>query len=405
MKALYILPPLLALVAVVAWNVVRWRADDSLKTENVNLRGRIVSVARDRTPDGREVPSGGDSPGFSEIVEMRSRGVSLSRKEFKQRMAGMPAGEILKAADELSALGLSGKKTEGFEEVLIELLVEKDPELAIQTFSDRIVDDVDGIGWRLSQAFGDWVEKDTEAATAWFDAKVADGMFKTKSLDDRSEARQQFEAELLSVLLGKDVIGPGARIGATPEDQRQEVMELIDFAELDPAARRSYVELVRASVPEGAREEVFAYAISELVLMGGYADVELLFSDIGATREERVVGARQAANSQIEELADERAVTMEDVRITSEWVEKQAPGSAGRVIGEALGEAVSDDGEFGFSNAADLVIKYQLTSGSDDVLEAFLNSFAAEANPEQALALLERIKDPERRERVRKTIR
>ena len=108
---------------------------------------------------------------------------------------------------------------------------------------------------------------------------------------------------------------------------------------------------------------IFHHVISELVPDGGYAKVAEFLDGIQATPEERAVSARQAANSQLEEIAGERAVTREDVDAMREWLDRQAPGTADRVTGESLADAAQEGGEFGFEEASKLALEYHRSAG------------------------------------------
>jgi hypothetical protein len=70
------------------------------------------------------------------------------------------------------------------------------------------------------------------------------------------------------------------------------------------------------------------------------------------------------------------------------------------MTGEALAEASQDSEEFGFAQASKLALEYHQSSGNDEVLIAFLESYAARSNLEEALPLAEKISDPQKREEI-----
>ena len=335
-------------------------------------------------------------------AEKKSGGVGDIRAmlDLQKRVADMTEEELIAALKEISTLGLDPEAKAALEDVLASSLIEKDPELALATLADRIPNEDDGVAWQLAGALRDWAKKDPLAAAAWFDKQISAGLFESKSLDGQSQARMEFEAALVGVLLDSDAAAASQRIAELPEDQRREALEQISFSELSPAAQRTYAELVRGLVPQDERAGSFTHVISELIPEGGYAKVGGFLDDIQATAEERAVSAREAANTQLEEIAGEREVTHEDVEAMREWLKRQAPGTEDRVTGEALADAAQEGGEFGFEEASKLALDYHKSSGNDDVLVAFLESFAARSNLEEALSLANHIKDPVRRDEI-----
>ena len=79
-----------------------------------------------------------------------------------------------------------------------------------------------------------------------------------------------------------------------------------------------------------------------------------------------------------------------------DWLGRQAPQEMNAILGKSLAEAAQDDGKFGFAEASKLALHYQQSGGGDDVLVAFLKSYAARSNLEEALQIADRISDPQR---------
>lgn len=417
LKVAYITPPVVALIAVVAWNVSRWRAVSDQETGNRVLKNRIEEAAAAKSPSSKGSSAterakragifGEGAPlDWREIAERlreaQSKGLGDPRAAvtMNKRLNAMSPEELLAALNDVASLGLDPEQRAELEEMLVEPLIEKDPELALKTFASRLKDDDDSVAWQLSSAFGEWVKKDRAAALAWFDRQIADGLFESKSLDGQSQARLEFEAALLGSLLGADPSLAGQRIAALPEEQRREALEQIPFAELDPASQKAYAELVRNLIPQDERDGSFTHVISELIPEGGYEKVDAFLDGIQASPEERSVSAREAANSQLQSIAEDRPVTREDVDAMRQWLDQQAPGTKDRVTGESLADAAQDGGEFTFAEASKLALEYNRQSGNDEVLVSFLESFAARSNLEQALPLVDKISDPKRRQQI-----
>lgn len=320
--------------------------------------------------------------------------------DFHTQLAKMNRDEIIAALSEIESSGMEDESRSVLEEMLVGPLIEMDPEYALNHFADRIPNEDDGIAWQLSTALGNWAKQDVTAASAWFDRQIAAGLFDSKSLDGRSQARVEFEAALAGGLLDQNAAEAGRRIAALPEDQRREALEQISFTELGQSGQSAYAALVRSLVPEDERAGSFVHVISELIPEGGYERVGSFLDEIKASPEERVVSAREAANAQIAEISSERPVSREDIDAMRGWLDRQAPGTADRVTGEALAEASQDSDEFGFAEASKLALEYHRSSGNDDVLIAFLESYAARSNVEEALPLAEQISDPQRRQEI-----
>lgn len=419
MKWIHVIAPCLSLSAVVAWNVSSHRAVVEKETRNHELKSRIEAVRSGGAEDSVDGPSAGrrkpakargaalDWKAIAAKAGASSDGSGMDLKtmlELNRRLEGMTDSEILAAFDEIDSMGLDPKRRAAMEELLIDPLIEKNPELALQRFVNRIGVDDDAIGWRLSSAMAGWAKLDPGAATAWLDQQIAAGVFESRTLDGRSEARIEFEGALAAELLGASTSAVAQRIAALPEEQRREALEQIAFSELNPAAREAYVGLVRSLVPADERAGSFSHVIADLVPEGGYQEVEGFLNSVRATPEERVVSAREAANTRLGTIAEDREVTARDVEEMRAWVEKQAPGTADRVTGESLGEAAQEGGEFDFAAASKLALDYHRRSAGDDVLAAFLESFAARSNSELAQPLLDQIRDPALREKLRESL-
>lgn len=417
LKVAQITPPLVALIVVAAWNVSRWQAVSHQESTNQVLRNRVneassvnAGVSKHSSASERAKRAGIFNEGLPldwqevarKLKEIQEKGVGDARAAIamKKRLSAMSTDELLAALAEVASLGLDPEQRAELEEMLVEPLIAKDPELALKTFASRLQDDDDGVAWQLSSAFGEWLKKDRGAALAWFDSQITAGLFESKSLDGQSQARLEFEAALLGNLLGSDLALAGQRIAALPEDQRREALEQIPFTELSPQAQRDYAALVRDLIPQDERDGSFTHVISSLVPDGGYEKVDAFLDSIQATPEERAVSAREAANSRLQTIAEDRAVTRDDVETMRQWLDQQAPGTKDRVTGEALADAAQDGGEFSFAEASKLALQYNRSSGNDDVLVAFLESFAARSNLEAALPLVDKISDPKRRQEI-----
>jgi DNA-binding CsgD family transcriptional regulator len=416
-KPTHAIPPAAALVAALLWNLPPWRAVQALEANSLSLRERIDAA---RVPAAREVretreASSQESDAAREAKPIDWRYLAaqarLSAKpnssepadeqalyDFSERLAEMTREQLLTALGEIAALGLEPEVRAMLEAAFVEPLVEKDPQLALTRFADRIRDDPDDLGSELSPALLAWAKQDLTAATAWFDQAIASGVFESKTLDGRSDPRLEFEAALAGVLLATDPAAVGRRIAELPADQRAETLQQITVSELTPAAQKEYIELTRSLLPVDEREGPFASAFSEVIPDGDYQKSAAFLDDIQATPEERAIAAEWAAGNRLEAIAEKRNVTRDDVAATREWLTRQSPDTADRLMGEAMGSASMEGGEVGYAKLVELVLEVQASSGNDDTLVAFLERSDASGNPEKSKQLAEKITDPQRRE-------
>lgn len=424
MKPSYIIPPAVALVVVVVWSVSQWRSISTEKDRGRDLRERIAAdgsgEATASTAERKNRPGGSGSSATGATGEIDWKHVSgkmvdlmdgdesglMEMSEFQMRVSEMSVAEITASLDEIAGMELDDDEKEVLEELMVEELIQKDPKLVLEKFVGRLGDEDDPVTWQLPTAFAEWLSEDPTAAKAWFDGRIADGAFESKSLDGQSETRLAFEAELVGILLESDYSGARARIAALPEDQRREALESISFSDLESGAQQGYASLVRELVPQDEQAGSLSYIMFDLTLEGGYAKVDSFLDSINATPEERAVSAREAANSRLQDISTERALTSADVDEMRAWLNRQAPGTVDQVTGEAIGDAAQEGGEeFDFAAASALVMKYHKSTGNDEILVAFLDSYAAHSNLEEALPLADNISDPKLREEVLENLR
>ena len=412
LKASHLIPPAAALVLVGAWNAAQLRSISSLESD---ISGMEEKVSKALASGDDPAPSLTGRPGKSSssprkgprdwqqlaagLLELENGGMSDLRAgvSFQQELSGMTKDEMIAALDEIAGLDLSDEAREALESLIIAPLIREDPKFALERFADRITSESSAIGWQLSSALRDWAKQDLAGATAWFDRQIADGRFDSKTLDGRSEERTRFESALMQNLLATDPEAAAQRLAAIPEDERREVLEQIAFPELGPEDQKAYAELVRQLVPQDERAGSFAHIASELVDDSGYDKVSNFLDAVHATPAERAASAMQTAESRLQSLGSEREVTRADVDSLREWLTRQAPEQVDTITGKALAEAAQADGEFGFEEAAQLALQYQKSSSNDDVLVAFLKSYSARSNLEQAIQLAGQISDEKRR--------
>ncbi len=410
MKPLHFIPLGLALAGLAYWSFFQRESAGELATQSQALQQKIATAQKTHTATSEKLKTTAKSTDQPlDWKDLAARMVTAQQEDttgvtdgvlesFKQRLAKMSVAEILTALEEISTLRLTAEAKGPLEEALAEALIQQDPGLALVKFADRIQDESDGVGWQLAGALGEWAKRDLAAATAWFDHEITAGRFESKSLDGQSESRLEFEAALLSQLLTTTPKVAATRLAALPEGERRSALEQMDTTDIGLSGQQAYVDLLRKLVPQDERGDALGHLISERIPDGDYSKITEFLDTIQATPEERSVATRAAIGSQLEEIASERAVTRNDVETMRTWLQQQSPTAVDRLTGEALGQAIQDDGDFNFKQAAALVLEYHLSSGNDDVITGFLDSAEADRSSKEAIALAGKIKDSKRRE-------
>ena len=361
----------------------------------------LDKTAKDKRPiDWRKIAG--------QFADMENGGMRDMRTmiRFQQRLQAMTQQELIAALDEIATLNLPAESRAMLEQMLIGPLIQKDPELALTRFVDRLQDDHDSMGWQLSRALQEWAKKDVTKASAWFDQQIAAGKFDSKSLDGKNRSRMRFEGNLIGVLLSSDPAAAARRLGALPEDQRAEALRnnLGGWGQTTASAedQLAMAKLVRDQVPAKDQAQIFGQQASRLVAQGGYAKVTEYLDRIAATPAERGVCVEQAATNKL--WSNKEKLASADLDAMRAWAATQAPDATDRVTGKVLASAMQGNHKLDFSEAAGLAVQYGRTSGNDEVLGTFLESWPARNNKEQARALAAQIGDEKRRAQILKNL-
>jgi hypothetical protein len=421
LKPTSLLPPVIALAIAGTWLGSQHRSISTLEKESAVLRKAIA--ARSATSSAGDSPSGRPASAakaakdkepldwkkiaaqFDEMRQSGGMGDMRTMMKFQQRLQAMTQEELVAAFDEIGSLDLPTESRQMLEQMLLGPLVQKDPELALTKFIDRIQSDEGGMSWQLASAMQEWAKKDLSAAIAWFDRQIAAGKFDSKSLDGKSRNRLQFEGGLINVLLGSDPDAAGRRLAAMPEDQRDETLSQFSFHQLKEDDQLAFAKLVRDQVPEKKQAEALAQQASRMVENDDYSKVTGFLDRINATPAERTVCVVEAAESGIRSISHRKKITREDLDTMRAWVATQAPESTGSVTGKALANASQGSRKMEFSEAAALADEYNTAAGNDEVLSAFLDGWPARQNKDQARVLAEKISDGKRREEILKKLK
>jgi hypothetical protein len=426
LKPISFIPPVVALIIAGGWLASQHQSITRLEQKSSILRKSIaarLSGAEDDSPGAKKALSAKAAKDkepldwkkiAAEFAEMRENddidnmdNMDNMRivMRFKHRLQTMTKEELVAALDEIAALDLTAGSRAMLEQMLVEPLIQKDPELALTHFIDHIQNENSGLNYYLSCALQELAKKDPVKASAWFDQQIAAGKFDSKSLDGKSEPRQQFEGALIEVLLASDPDAAGHRLGAIPEDQRYKVLTIYPGRFLKEENQLTFAKLIRSQLPADEQADTLAQQASYLIFDGGYSKVTDYLNRIEATPSERAKCAEEVANSKMINRNDKK-VTRENLDEMREWVTTQAPEALASITGKSLGRAAVDSHKMEFSEAADLALQYNQISSNDDVLINFLESWPARenGNKEEARALAEKITDEKRREEILKDL-
>lgn len=394
---------------MLAYQGSRQLAISSVERQTLDLREKIAT-ARAASGGGGISLTGEPGPDDKQPLDWKKLGGQLASLQFgdggddrffppfDRRLKAMTTRELLAALEEIKGLELSTNARAALENALFQTLAGKDPELALNHFSDQLGELGKGAGWALSNAFGTWLKKEPGAATAWFDRQIAAGKFESKSLEGESKGRIVFEGIVVSGLFASDPEAAGRRLGALPENQRAKVLQNIDSGENE----LGFVKLVRAYLPEEDRTGAFDQLASGTLRDKGFPGVTGLFDRIEASPAERAAVAIPIASRNFRGSFSQTGDAREAVDAMRKWLETEAPGSRDALTGNALAWAPSQgNSKFGFAEAAALASEYHEGSGNDEVLEAFLSKSndPSPANRESTLTLIGKIHDPVLREK------
>jgi hypothetical protein len=419
MKPGTILPPLVVAIGGAIWLGSQTVTISRIETENKDIGSRI-SAQRSR-PGGESIDRPAATPERSrstikkdgeknepldwkalagQVGDMQRGGGMGDMKSMirlQQQVQKMSTEELATALDEIAGLDLTVQERMILEEMFAKTLAQKDPELTLNRFLDRLNDNNGTWGWQLSSALKQWAEKDSVAAVAWFDAQIAVGKFDSKALNGRSQARNQFEGALLSLLIGSDPEEASRRLAKLPEDQRGEIFKYHNSSDVKEKDRSAFARLVREQLPEKERPDVLGRPAARIAAEKGYAEVTAYIDSIQATETERDAIVRSAAQGRLSSLNHSSPVTSVQIDEMRTWAATQAPGSEDKATGKALADMAKFDDKKQFTNAAKLAGEYHESTGNDEILTTFLDGSAARSNKEASRELAGKIRDEKKR--------
>jgi hypothetical protein len=384
-----------------------------MRSGNAELRQQIATVREaSHAPDA---PSPGNPPEKSaadkkpvnwENLAVLIRQTSVANRpgnapgmlSIQRSLLAMDVAELVAGLDRIDAMSLDDETRRKLEDMILDPLAKKDPELALNRFKIRLAGAPGIDSLVLSSAIGLWAERDPAAATAWLDREISAGTFDAKSLDGYNRNREWFESNVISRLFKSDATGAEARLAGLPPEMRREILMKDNPFGKDEIA---HAEIVRRQLDDGGRLAAIGQRASSIIQQGGgFADVEHYLERISATPDERARSVEKTAMQSINSSAKKGRLSRAEIDAMRAWARQQAPGAADRLTGEGLGVAVAAGSGMNFEEVSTLALSYHETSGNDEVLHTFLSKIAADRNKAAARELAGKISDPVKRQKL-----
>lgn len=404
----FILPAAALVLAGVLVGGQRKRISE-LRSRNEDLHVRIA-VARSATPatereaPGRVVPHGESIDweklaGFFREDPDRQPPRMLS---IQRRLLAMEPAELLAALDGIAAMDLDDATRLKLETLILDPLCKKDPEAALDRFKGTLADSEGFQSYMLTHALKDWAKRDVAAAEAWLDREVAAGTFEARSLDGRNASRERFESAVVFGLFAADPARAEERISKLSPELRAGVLRQADiFHKMREGEEIAYAEIARRQLDEKGRVAAIAGRAEKVIGNGGdFAEVDEYLNSVYAAPDERERTAENVARRYAQSLAMKKELSATKIEEMRLWAERDAPGAAGRLSGEALGSAVKMGGDMDFAEASAIALRYRESDGNDDALHSFLSHLDPSKNRAEARKLAETITDPAKRENL-----
>jgi hypothetical protein len=417
-KNSFLILPVVALTIAGIWLGSQRRTISVLKQESTFLHKAIAERSSGSTLDYAPDRSASPSKLARDVTPINWKNIAAQLADtyqsdmrniraisrFEQRLQAMSAKELIAALNEISALDLPGCTLEMLEQIVLTPLIEKDPELALNQFVERLRSHEGTPISELSMAMQQWAKKDPLAAVAWTDRQIAAGKFDSKSLDRKSRPRIALEGALIVALLDSDSNAAGRRLATLPAEHRAEALNTYSSHQPEKEHQFAFAELVRNHLPEEKKIQTLGQQASSLVSSECYSRATEYLDRIKATPAERAACVEQAVKSKIQWDSSQKKISREDFDAMREWVTTQVPERTGTITGELLAYASHNRLKMEFSEAAELAVHYNDASGNDDVLFTFLDGRPAQQNKEQARLLAAKISDEKRRTDILKKL-
>jgi len=444
MKLDHFVPPVLALVIAGVWLSRLRRSTASVKQENAVMQQQLLSSSSSSRTFSFSQRNRSDAGNTSARTGVRPRRekkpavnepkppddwVSTSRdwkrlvlfnndeerfqyteawRRLKALAAEMSGDELTKAYQEMAALPIHAPFRNYLESVMLDELEKKNPEFAFSQYIERNKDG--GVVLGGYGNFDQWLARDPEAATRWYENQLAAGTF-DKTLDGNSPARVPFESAYIMALVDADPASAEQIMKNFPPELRGRFGDYVDVVPMEK--RKSLVDLLRKTMltddymallrqtsvfeynfrsdfdsdPENAKKSLDLFAVSPEERTALLADQ---FSDFAAYRAMR---ASEGGDPRRNEFDANR-----------KWVQAVDPSSADRATGAALQtylKKVNNPESYDFVEKT--ALDYVNSGAGDQLLVPIIEGSANGSNTfpkDRARGLAAKITDPSLRNQL-----
>lgn len=410
MKLLHLSLPLIALTISAAWLISQHSSISSLEQENKMLLEKIAAsrTASEAGNDQIQGPMERNAPrdwkkfaaGMGDLSSANVFSDVRSTFRLQLLISEMSEAELVAAIDEITALDLPETARAQLLDELIDALAEKNPALAADLYMKY--DDGENVGntWQIQGIFEKWLERDSTAATAWYERQLAAGTFDSKSLDGESDIRLALSGKIIMPMLSSDLAAAIRLVNEIPADQRRS-MFLNSFRRytVEEKNQKAFADLIRATMPKKDHKEFLV----EHSRREDLTEVSDYISRIDATPEERSAIVNQAALSFYTWLPSEHEISRADIDNFRTWAGSTDPAYADQTTGIALASAVG--GHMSYDELADIASSYHAAGAGDDILIPLIEESKASLSKDKARQLAMRITDAGRREEILKNLK
>jgi len=215
--------------------------------------------------------------------------------QFLESVHEMDAQALLAAWDSLQTARLSPPERQRLRSTLVEALLKKDAELALNQFATHAADLRDPMAPQLFGGFRRWAVTSPSKAAFWLDQNIAAGNFSDPQAADPAapaKIRLNYERELIRVMIGLGQDQAALRMETVPPALRADVLK-----GMDPARNQStYAQLIRKYLEPRDQEQEFIRMAKTAAYQGGKPGVAALLDLIHASPAERERILRETAD-------------------------------------------------------------------------------------------------------------
>jgi hypothetical protein len=401
------IPPLAALVVASGWLAWQRHAIAVVAGSNENLLQRLdrasLSGEAAASPTDRRASALTGKPDWKKLalnLEIAYRQGSDFRPytSLCKIILPMSADEQVAAIQEIEA---SDASKEGKMELLSQILIslsQSDPQAAAELSNCLDADEHGRQPTVMREILGAWVSKDRTAAAAWLDRQLETGRFGKQSRSGAHYQRCELEGVLLAGTTEADLPAATTRIAALSQEERDKVFSNTSLSYFNPGIEKTQVALAKTFYGEKGACDAATSTASSIARLAGYDEVTTYLSTIDASPAQREAAASAALSEKINIYTKSYDETLEKLTDGIPWLRATVPDAAARITGQMLGQLSNNQD---FTPLADLAVRYSGENGSDETLATFLASPGSQQNAATALAYVDRIQDPEQREKLR----